>query len=81
MKEVNVLFLFFKSWFLNAFQVEEAARQANAHSFISQFEEGYNTLVGERGVRLSGGQKQRVFVLIHLFLLCRMSTNNFERDP
>ncbi|KAK7506015.1 hypothetical protein BaRGS_00002737 [Batillaria attramentaria] len=43
-------------------EVEEAARQANAHDFVSQFKDGYDTLVGERGVRLSGGQKQRVAI-------------------
>ncbi|GFO16380.1 ABC transporter b family protein [Plakobranchus ocellatus] len=43
-------------------EVEDAARQANAHDFICGFEDGYKTLVGERGVRLSGGQKQRVAI-------------------
>ncbi|CAK9204177.1 unnamed protein product [Sphagnum jensenii] len=42
--------------------VEEAARYANAHDFISRFPEGYATRVGERGVRLSGGQRQRIAI-------------------
>jgi ATP-binding cassette subfamily B protein len=43
-------------------EVIAAARAANAHDFISGFAAGYETLVGERGVRLSGGQKQRVAI-------------------
>ncbi|KXJ29192.1 ABC transporter B family member 25 [Exaiptasia diaphana] len=43
-------------------EIEDVARQANAHDFISSFESGYQTEVGERGVKLSGGQKQRVAI-------------------
>ncbi len=43
-------------------EVEAAALNAFAHDFIAAFDEGYNTLVGERGTRLSGGQKQRIAI-------------------
>ncbi len=42
--------------------VVAAAKAANAHEFISAFPDGYDTLVGERGVKLSGGQRQRVAI-------------------
>ncbi|MBE9207766.1 ABC transporter ATP-binding protein [Nostoc sp. LEGE 06077] len=43
-------------------EVVEAARKAYAHDFISQIREGYDSLVGERGVKLSGGQRQRIVI-------------------
>ena len=43
-------------------QVEEAAKIANAHEFITQSEQGYDTNIGDRGGRLSGGQRQRVSI-------------------
>ena len=43
-------------------RVKAACAKANAHDFIEKFDDGYDTLVGERGVRLSGGQKQRIAI-------------------
>ena len=43
-------------------EIEEAAKQAHAHEFITKFPDGYNTFVGERGVKLSGGERQRVAI-------------------
>lgn len=43
-------------------EVEAAARAANAYDFIMTLPDGFNTLVGERGMQLSGGQKQRVAI-------------------
>ncbi len=43
-------------------QIEEAAKLANAHAFITSFPDGYRTLVGARGLRLSGGERQRIAI-------------------
>jgi len=43
-------------------EIQEAARHAAAHDFISQLPDGYETMVGEHGVRLSGGQRQRLAI-------------------
>lgn len=43
-------------------EIEQAARIANAHDFIMEMEDGYDTMVGDRGCRLSGGQRQRISI-------------------
>ncbi len=48
-------------------EIVEAAKKANIHDYISSLEHGYDTIVGERGIKLSGGQKQRI-AIARLFL-------------
>jgi ABC-type multidrug transport system fused ATPase/permease subunit len=43
-------------------EVEQAARRAHAHEFVLELENGYRTMVGERGIKLSGGQRQRIAI-------------------
>ncbi len=43
-------------------EIEEAARQANAHDFISHLPQGYEAVIGDRGMRISGGERQRIAI-------------------
>jgi ABC-type multidrug transport system fused ATPase/permease subunit len=52
---------------IDANQVEKAARMAQIHDFILTLQHGYQTMIGERGVRLSGGQKQRLAIARALY--------------
>eukprot|EP00551_Chaetoceros_affinis_P005557 CAMPEP_0203670868 /NCGR_PEP_ID=MMETSP0090-20130426/6828_1 /ASSEMBLY_ACC=CAM_ASM_001088 /TAXON_ID=426623 /ORGANISM="Chaetoceros affinis, Strain CCMP159" /LENGTH=640 /DNA_ID=CAMNT_0050535839 /DNA_START=51 /DNA_END=1973 /DNA_ORIENTATION=- len=51
-------------------ELESVCREANAHDFISDMSDGYDTLVGERGVKVSGGQKQRIAIARALLANC-----------
>jgi ABC-type transport system involved in Fe-S cluster assembly fused permease/ATPase subunit len=57
-------------------EVENAAKEAQIHDRIMSFPDGYDTKVGERGLRLSGGEKQRVAIVT-----CINSGTNIAKEP
>ena len=69
----------------SAAEIERAARLANAHDFIARLPKGYQTLVGERGVKLSGGERQRIalaraFLVDAPILILDEATSSLDSD-